>query len=73
MGGLHDTEAGREGIEEWRSYTAGKFLRRMFPGDHFFIQSAQSLFLRMLSSELYQVIRNMKPVQAAAQAATVGA
>jgi medium-chain acyl-[acyl-carrier-protein] hydrolase len=73
LGGLHDTEAGREGIEEWRSYTTGKFLRRMFPGDHFFIQSAQTLFLRMLSSELYQVIRNMKAAKSAAQAATVGA
>jgi len=72
LGGLHDTEAGRERIEEWRSYTTGKFVRRMFPGDHFFIQSAQTLFLRMLASELYQVMRNVKPVQSAPQAAAVG-
>lgn len=61
--GLHDSEAGREGVEAWRDYTERKFVRRMFPGDHFFIQSAQSLYLRMLSSELYQVIRNMRTGQ----------
>jgi medium-chain acyl-[acyl-carrier-protein] hydrolase len=71
--GLHDTEAGREGVEAWQSYTDGRFTRRMFPGDHFFIQSAQALYLRMLSSELYQVIRKIKPPQLESQAVAVEA
>ena len=67
LGGLHDAEAGREGVEAWRDYTERKFIRRMFPGDHFFIQSGQSLYLRMLSSELYQIIRNIGTTQPQAQ------
>src|SRR5215471_2589470 len=60
FGGLHDPEASREGVAGWRNHTEGKFLSRMVPGGHFYIQAAQSLFLRLLSSELYQVIRNIK-------------
>lgn len=61
FGGLQDSEAGREAIASWRDHTEEKFLQRMVPGDHFFINSAQTLFLRMLSGELYQIIRNIKP------------
>jgi medium-chain acyl-[acyl-carrier-protein] hydrolase len=68
FGGLHDSEVGRDGISAWRGHTEGEFLQRMVPGDHFFIQSAQSLFLRMLSSELYQVIKKIKPATSVSQA-----
>jgi medium-chain acyl-[acyl-carrier-protein] hydrolase len=67
FGGLQDAEAGREAVLAWREQTARKFLVRMVPGDHFFINSAQALFLRMLSSELYQIIGNAKPRDHATQ------
>jgi medium-chain acyl-[acyl-carrier-protein] hydrolase len=57
FGGIRDPEAGRGGINDWRDVTDGQFLLRMVPGDHFFIRSAQSLFLRTLSMELHAVIR----------------
>jgi surfactin synthase thioesterase subunit len=56
LGGLRDPEAGRDGLNGWQQHTNGAFALRMVPGDHFFIQSAQTLFLRMLSLELYQYI-----------------
>ncbi|PYP86710.1 MAG: putative thioesterase [Blastocatellia bacterium AA13] len=57
MGGLNDTEASREAIEAWRAQTSGSFIMRMLPGDHFFLTSAQPLFLRILSQELHQLAR----------------
>lgn len=59
FGGLQDSEAGRAGVGAWSDYTAKKFALRMVPGGHFFIQSAQSLFLRMLSTELHQITTNL--------------
>jgi surfactin synthase thioesterase subunit len=56
FGGLCDTEAGRGGLNAWQDMTAGPVTLRMLPGDHFFIQTAQSLFLRMLSIELNRLI-----------------
>ena len=57
FGGLRDSEAGRQGMDDWREVTDGEFGLRMVPGDHFFIQTAQTLFLRMLSIEIYQQTR----------------
>lgn len=61
FGGLQDTEANRESIDAWREQTAGSFILRMLPGDHFFPVTAQTLFLRMLSQELYQVAKRVAP------------
>lgn len=73
FGGLQDAEAGRDTVAAWRDHTQGQFRCRMVPGDHFFINVAQALFLRMLSGELYQIIRNIKPRQAVAQELAVQA
>ncbi len=59
FGGLRDPEAGRAGLNAWREVTAGSFALRMLPGDHFFIQSAQNVFLRMLSIELNRLIADL--------------
>ena len=53
FGGTNDPQAGRAAINDWRDVTEGRFQLRMMPGDHFFIQSARSLFIRLLSMELY--------------------
>ncbi len=52
FGGLRDPEAGRSDIQAWRDVIDGSFSMQMMPGDHFFIRSAQPLFLRALSIEL---------------------
>lgn len=57
FGGLQDTEASRQAIDAWQEHTTGGFVRRMLPGDHFFIVTAQTLFLRTLSQELYPIAR----------------
>jgi medium-chain acyl-[acyl-carrier-protein] hydrolase len=51
-GGLEDREAGPAQLGAWREHTTGQFSVCMFPGDHFFIQSAKPAFLRTLSGEL---------------------
>lgn len=67
FGGLCDTEAGRAGLNAWQEMTAGPLTLRMLPGDHFFIQTAQSLFLRMLSIELNRLIGGLPATSARAQ------
>ncbi len=59
FGGLRDAEAGRQGLGDWRDMTDGTFALRMVPGNHFFIHSAQALFLRMLSVEIYPTIKRL--------------
>jgi medium-chain acyl-[acyl-carrier-protein] hydrolase len=67
FGGLCDTEAGRAGLNAWAEMTAGRLTVRMLPGDHFFIQTAQSLFLRVLSIELNRLIGGLPGTAALAQ------
>jgi medium-chain acyl-[acyl-carrier-protein] hydrolase len=54
FGGLHDETISREHLEEWREHTRGRFLLRMLPGDHFFLNTARALLLAAISKELYQ-------------------
>lgn len=67
FGGLCDTEAGRAGLNAWQEVTSGTATLRMLPGDHFFIQTAQNLFLRMLSIELNRLIGSLPAAPARAQ------
>lgn len=60
FGGLQDTEASRVAIDAWQEHTTKGFIRRMLPGDHFFIVTAQTLFLRTLSQELYPIARKAR-------------
>jgi medium-chain acyl-[acyl-carrier-protein] hydrolase len=62
FGGLRDSEAGRADVEAWRDSTDGFFGLQMMPGDHFFIRSAQPIFLRALSIELRKMMaRSTQP------------
>ncbi|MFB2836755.1 thioesterase II family protein [Floridanema evergladense] len=56
FGGLEDWKANAQDLEPWREQTNSAFSREMFPGDHFFLQSAQSLLLERLSQLLNQTI-----------------
>jgi medium-chain acyl-[acyl-carrier-protein] hydrolase len=51
-GGLEDREVPSEELSAWRSQTSGLFTSRLFPGNHFFIHSAQPLLLRSIARDL---------------------
>jgi len=51
FGGLSDREASRDELEACRDQTSAAFSVEMFPGDHFFVHSAQPLLLQALSRE----------------------
>lgn len=53
FGGLQDHEIGPEKLEGWREQTTEGFVRRMLPGDHFFLHSQRAVLLRLLAQELY--------------------
>lgn len=50
--GLADPELTPQEIEAWREETTEQFSIQMFPGDHFFLQTAESLVLQRLASDL---------------------
>jgi medium-chain acyl-[acyl-carrier-protein] hydrolase len=59
FGGNDDGEVGREELAGWHAQTGSAFSMHMFPGAHFFIQSAQVLVLRVLAQDLKQVLRRL--------------
>ena len=52
FGGLQDHRVSRGDLEAWRDQTSGSFSLRMFPGDHFFLNTTQPILLRVLYQEL---------------------
>ena len=52
FGGLKDEEVPREKVEAWSEFTAGSFRAQMLPGDHFFLNTSQSLLTRIIAEEL---------------------
>lgn len=56
FGGLRD-EVSREELEGWREHTASAFKLRMFPGDHFFVNSAQALLLDVIGKDIYRYVK----------------
>lgn len=52
FGGLRDHRVNRGDLEAWRDQTSVSFSLRMFPGDHFFLNTTQPALLRVLSQEL---------------------
>lgn len=55
FGGLQDHKVSYDELQTWREQTNAPFLLQMFPGNHFFLHSAQSLLLESLSQELWQM------------------
>ncbi|MEM7769705.1 MAG: thioesterase II family protein [Cyanobacteria bacterium P01_A01_bin.37] len=55
FGGLQDPEVCCEVLEAWRDQTRAAFSLHMFPGDHFFLHTAQSLLLQSLNQTLIQL------------------
>jgi medium-chain acyl-[acyl-carrier-protein] hydrolase len=59
FGGADDPKVSQHELAAWRAQTTGPFSLRMFPGGHFFLQSAQVLFLRVLGQDLKDVLRRL--------------
>ena len=60
-GGLGDPEVNREDHDAWRSYAGDSFTLRMFPGDHFFVHSAQALLLGTISKDILSPNQAARP------------
>ncbi len=58
FGGLQDPKASCDELGAWREQTNASLLLQMFPGDHFFLHSAESLLLESLSQKLHQIVRD---------------
>jgi medium-chain acyl-[acyl-carrier-protein] hydrolase len=52
FGGLQDRKVSRSDLEAWRDQTSASFSLRMFPGDHFFLNTNQPLLLQVISHDL---------------------
>lgn len=52
FGGSNDGHDDLSGLEAWREHTVGPFSRRMFEGDHFFINTARQPILREIAGAL---------------------
>jgi medium-chain acyl-[acyl-carrier-protein] hydrolase len=51
-GGQLDADVSEEQVQAWREQTTGEFRMRMFPGDHFFINSDRAQVLAEVSRDL---------------------
>jgi len=60
FGGLHDSEMSYDNLEAWREQTNDTFVLRMIPGDHFFLNTARPLLLRIISRELHHALNKTK-------------
>jgi medium-chain acyl-[acyl-carrier-protein] hydrolase len=59
FGGLQDPEASRQELEAWGEQTSATFSLHMFAGDHFFLHSAESLLLKILSQQLHTLAQSL--------------
>jgi medium-chain acyl-[acyl-carrier-protein] hydrolase len=59
FGGLDDREVSGDELEAWREQTNASFVLKMFPGDHFFLDSAKPLLLQSLSQKLHQIVQDV--------------
>ncbi len=51
-GGLADPDVTREHLQAWREQTTSAFELMMFPGDHFFLHTGQSLLFQAINRRL---------------------
>ncbi|GBE93202.1 gramicidin dehydrogenase [Nostoc cycadae WK-1] len=52
FGGLQDSEVSCDELQAWQEQTTTNFNLDMFPGDHFFLHSAQSMLIASLAKYL---------------------
>jgi medium-chain acyl-[acyl-carrier-protein] hydrolase len=54
FGGINDHGVSRHSLENWREHTTGSFVLRLFPGDHFFLDTCRLPLLEAISKDLLQ-------------------
>ena len=59
ISGEEDPTTNRNGLDAWRDQTNAALSRHMVPGDHFYLNSAQPVLLRLLSQALLQHTRTV--------------
>jgi surfactin synthase thioesterase subunit len=52
FGGIQDTSVSQRELAEWKAHTQAGFVVRMFPGDHFYLQSQQALLWQTVAREI---------------------
>lgn len=52
LGGLQDPETNLNNLTAWREHTTASFSIKMFPGDHFFINTEQMLLFKTISQAI---------------------
>ncbi|HEU4321534.1 MAG TPA: alpha/beta fold hydrolase [Roseiflexaceae bacterium] len=52
FGGIQDTEITHAELDAWRAHTTQLCMLRMFPGNHFFLQTARAQLLRAIIDDL---------------------
>ena len=57
LGGLEDYEVTRTQLEPWQEQTSSRFALHLFPGNHFFLNTARSFLLPVIARELFELIR----------------
>lgn len=51
-GGLQDQEVPNDSLKAWQTLTHSKFIMRMFPGNHFFLNEERQLLIETIAREL---------------------
>jgi medium-chain acyl-[acyl-carrier-protein] hydrolase len=59
FGSAGDPDVSPKDLEHWRSHFRGPFELYIFPGGHFFLQTAQALVLRILARDVRAVLRRL--------------
>lgn len=59
-GGSQDTDVLLADLHAWREHTSGAFKVRLFPGDHFFIHSANAEFLQVFRDDISDCLRGLR-------------
>ena len=54
FGGWRDPATRRGGLKGWREHTSANFTKKTFPGNHFFLHSAQTSLLKFLNQQLVE-------------------
>jgi medium-chain acyl-[acyl-carrier-protein] hydrolase len=54
LGGLLDQRVSRGDLDAWRTQTSASFSLRMFPSNHFFLNTERPLLLQVLSHDLHE-------------------
>lgn len=56
LGGIADKDVSREQLEAWREQSSGPFRMRLFPGNHFFLQTEEKSVLQTIVEQLSSLL-----------------